>query len=301
MRIVEVYKNNGLAGLFKRGSEKVLRGTGNSLVRAADRLNGPAPLAADDRRLLDRNRVFKDRHQGRRCFILVNGPSLATQDLAPLASEVTFVTNNFWKHEILGRWQPTYYCLADPQFFNGSEEMVSLLHALAARVHDSSFFVRLRGAKEFLAERPLLPPERVYYLATQGSIGEVELSDVELTDHIPGPRNVGILGIMLAIYMGCSPIYLLGFDHDWLANRGMSGHFYSDPKTQRERSAPAPSGFATWSYRALMEYQLELWKGYEKLSQLAIQKGIRILNATNGGFLDVYERADYSKALTGDE
>jgi hypothetical protein len=297
MKIVEVYRNNGLTGLFKRSSEKVLRSTGNRLVRTADKLIGPAPLSDSDRQLLNRNRVFREKHRGQRCFILANGPSLATQDITPLEGEVTFVTNNFYKHEVLDRWQPTYYALADPHYFDGSEKMAVMLRGIAARAHGSSFFVRLKGAKEVLATQPLLPPERAYYLALAGNIAEAELSDVDLADYLPGPRNVGVLCLMLAIYMGCSPIYLLGFDHDWLANRGRSGHFYGAPAPQGNKEAQPPTGYDAWSYRMIMEYQLELWKGYEKLSQLAIQKGIRILNATNGGFLDVYERVDYAQVV----
>jgi len=50
---------------------------------------------------------------------------------------------------------------------------------------------------------------------------------------------------------------------------------------------------ADWSYRHLMECQLVGWKAYENLARLAELKGIKIYNATDGGFLDVYERANY--------
>ena len=68
--------------------------------------------------LLERNEVFRNRHQGQRCFVIGNGPSLKTQDLAPLANEITLVTNTFHIHPLVGdNWQPSYYFLSDPQYF----------------------------------------------------------------------------------------------------------------------------------------------------------------------------------------
>jgi hypothetical protein len=46
-----------------------------------------------------------------------------------------------------------------------------------------------------------------------------------------------------------------------------------------------------------MECQLTGWKGYENLQDFAVQSNIQIFNATNGGFLDVYERADYNSLV----
>ena len=52
-----------------------------------------------------------------------------------------------------------------------------------------------------------------------------------------------------------------------------------------------------WSYRHLMECQLVGWKAYENLLRLADQNNIKIINATDGGFLDVYERAHYQEIV----
>jgi hypothetical protein len=48
-----------------------------------------------------------------------------------------------------------------------------------------------------------------------------------------------------------------------------------------------------------MESQLILWTGYEKLRDLAEAEGCQIINATNGGFLDVFDRADYEAVMRG--
>ena len=43
-----------------------------------------------------------------------------------------------------------------------------------------------------------------------------------------------------------------------------------------------------------MKANLSLWKNYRSLHRIAEAKGIKILNATNGGYLDVFDRIDYA-------
>src|SRR4051794_30859438 len=52
-------------------------------------------LLRDYGQVLKRNEIFRNRHKGKSCFVLGNGPSLKNQDLAPLVNELTFVTNTF--------------------------------------------------------------------------------------------------------------------------------------------------------------------------------------------------------------
>ena len=100
--------------------------------------------------------------------------------------------------------------------------------------------------------------------------------------------------------MGCSPIYLMGLDHDWLAHRGQDTHFFSGRSIENHETA---TGELCTPYDADMQALWKLWQGYRKLKSLAEARGIRILNATAGGFLDVFERLDYKSlfgpALTG--
>ena len=104
--------------------------------------------------------------------------------------------------------------------------------------------------------------------------------------------SVSQLCIMAAMYMGCSQIYLLGLDHDWLSHKGENSHFYNG-HGGLEKNADFKPQLSDWSYKFLMECQLTLWRGYEKLKEMADLRGISIINATNGGFLDVFERVDY--------
>jgi hypothetical protein len=113
----------------------------------------------------------------------------------------------------------------------------------------------------------------------------------DLAGIVPGGRAVTQLAIMAAMFMGCSPIYLLGLDHDWLSRRGAHLTFYNEKVVSTERSLD------DWRYGDLMESVLVIWRGYVAIFKVALRENIRIINATRGGFLDVFERADYDSIV----
>ncbi len=276
-------------------SQRAFRIAGAALLRAGD-VVGPRPkLSGEEQKLLMRNNRFKNRHQNQRCFVIGTGPSLQTQDLRPLADEVTFTLSAFWKHPIVETWQPTYYCFSDPLTFDGSAIMKEFFANVGHRVPDTTFFVPV-AAHEVIERQSLLPPKQTYHLAFNGDLSTQDVSDLDLTSFIPGVMNVAQLCIMLAIYMGASPIYLLGLDHDWLAHQGETKHFYSGHAGLEEHPEVKPV-LRDWGYKFLMECQLAGWNAYERLSSLAVRQSISILNATGGGFLDVFPRVNYEEVL----
>ena len=115
--------------------------------------------------------------------------------------------------------------------------------------------------------------------------------DIDLTQLLPQVQSTSQLALELAIYMGCNPIYLLGMDHDWLAHRGIDRHFYSGKTV--ENHPIAHGDLSKDAYKYELESCLKLWQIYEKMKLIADKKGIKIYNATDGGFLDVFPRVDY--------
>lgn len=237
-----------------------------------------------------RNRETLGCQEGRRCFVIGNGPSLRRQNLQLLKSEITFVSNGFWKHSVIEYWQPSYYCFADPLIFTGATVMNSFFEQMMRRIKYSQFFVPY-DAKNIIESYGLLPADKTRYVKFKGSLGQDELSNLDLTGSMPGVINVIQLAIMAALYMKCSPIYLIGLDHDWLSHRGDDTHFYDGPTVNGYTSNLA---LGQYSYKHLMQCQLILWNGYEKLRAYADGQGIEIINATDGGFLDVFRRINFS-------
>jgi hypothetical protein len=250
--------------------------------------------------LLKRNEPFRNRHQGKRCFVIGNGPSLKKQDLSLLADEITLVTNSFYVHPIVGdSWQPGYYFLSDPQYFDGTADFTDEFAAISSKIKSAPLFVP-SYAHAFLTQSNGLPATRTYYVA----VGAVRLEHTnelpDFTTVTPGVQTVVQLAIMAAMFMGCSPIYLLGLDHDWLSHGGEDLHFYSDA----EADAQPDGHVGPWTYLSLMGAMTTMWQVYVMLKKVADAAGIEIVNCTHGGFLDVFKRVRYEnvvgeKPLTG--
>lgn len=247
--------------------------------------------------MVARNSVFKDKHKGRRCFVIATGPSLKTQDIAPLGNEITFVMSGFWKHTVTEHWQPNYYCLSDPIYFDGSETMKKFFESLTEQCPASTFFAPL-FAREVIREQQLLPEDRTYLVAFGSDLDQCEIKDLDFAKSIPSAMTVSQFCLMAAMYMGCSPIYLLGFDHDWLSHRSTHRHFYDGLGGLEAHPQVLPE-LKDHSYKVVMECALVIWRGYEALLELARRKGIRIFDATDGGFLDVFEPANYEELVLG--
>jgi hypothetical protein len=290
------YRTSQLYGWPFYAARKLLRGGARRMQRAADALsrreNYPSPFFS--RPLLPANAKLKDAHRGRRCFIIGNGPSLKSQDLTPLAGEITIVMNGFLHHPVMERYQPTYYCLADPCYFDRSASSDEFLDRLVGQVTQSHFVVPYAGASQMIEERRV-PPERISFVTFAGILASSGLPSLDFTRPIPSITTCAEMAMLLALHAGCSPIHLLGFDHDWLAHRGLYTHFY--PQKTLENHAVAHGDLGKYPYGVVIESTLKVWRGYEVIRAFADARGQRIVNCTAGGFLDVFERESYEDVI----
>jgi len=273
-----------------------LRRTGALLADLADRayFRAQPKLLPAEKDLLKQNEKLRNLHKGQRCFVIGNGPSLAHQDLTPLGPEITFVMNAFWKHPILGEWQPSYFCFADRIWHDGSEAVRKSFESTRARAHPVRYLFPLEG-KQVLERDDLLPVESTSFFAFQSQPLGLSVDDTfDLTRPIPFPFSVSQLAIMAAMFMGCTPIYLMGLDHDWLAHRGQDTHFFSGRSLENHETA---TGELNYAYDVEIAAIGKLWRGYRKLNSLAETHGIQIFNATEGGFLDVFERVKFDSLI----
>lgn len=277
-------------------ARKAMRTVGRSLLRHADAmsLREKYTFASNFGPLIPENEDLHNRHRGRRCFVIGNGPSLVKQDIAPLAGEVTFAMNGFLRHPLVRHVRPTYYLFADGVLFDGSPQCDQFMAEVRSAVTDSTFIAPYTYGQN-VARRGLLPLDRTRFVAYAGMLRTATLRTLDLTRPVPGVINCAQLAIMLAIAMRCSPIYLLGLDHDWLANRVHEGHFYSGKTIPNH--AVAHGDPQKWAYRDQMQATMDAWDGYLALRDYAERHGVEIVNCTAGGFLDVFPRAEYETVV----
>ncbi|MBR4909807.1 MAG: DUF115 domain-containing protein [Clostridia bacterium] len=222
---------------------------------------------------------IKDSHKGERCFIIGNGPSLTAEDLDKIADEFCFGVNRIYCIFENTKWRPKAYVSIDMDVIGDERENIKKVNAdykfinLNAKrqmgeVDGNTHFIYIKG--KFKIDR---------HGTAQTTVNEDLSKYISMTDNVTG------ICLQLAFYMGFSEIYLLGNDFNYpsmgkdSANseqnyfKGMKG------KTQVDFNAEANST----SFKTLRSY--------------AEAHSIRIFNATRGGRLEIFERADFDSVV----
>lgn len=243
--------------------------------------------------ILAKNAAMRGRHRGRRAFIIGNGPSIAHHDLGRLRDEITITVNQFQRHPQVEDLRPPYWMLADPLFWEKPQEhLVPILRKLLEAGIHTNLFCPLGGAQVLCSAPtgPLIDPH--FYTYGEHHAGT---DPIDFTRPIPHwGQNVIGPAIMLAFHLGCDPIYLIGCDHDFLKleKHSYEGALYGHGFESEPRPASDRFDWDTWSYAM----KRTLWE-YERLRDYAHLWGHRIYNATQGGYLEVFPRADFEAVL----
>jgi hypothetical protein len=239
--------------------------------------------------LISKNRSLRAAHAGRRCFIVANGPSLAAQDLLPMRDDVKITVTSFFKHPQARAVRPDYWVLADPYFWSEPDKYFKPQLELAQQAAVPTKLLVPTGGFACFAGAPLGPLIDLFFFHYDGNRG-ID-SPIDLTTGVPPfGQNVVMVCLMIAFYLGCNPIYLVGCDHDFMKTtrdeyEGMKvAHFYPG-------ALNAASEHLTWAqWSAAMQ---RMTFEYEQLRAYAERWGFQVFNATRGGCLEIFPRVEY--------
>lgn len=212
---------------------------------------------------------FHNIHDGRRCFVIGNGPSLRVEDLERLHqhNEICFASNKIYNCYGQCDWRPSYYVILDFFIFKNNYKQIREVS------NENSFykcFYNSAGMED-------IPNTNKYY--GKRDKDKMIFSD-DITKGIYSGLTVTYDMLQIAVYMGIKQIYLLGVDFNYIGKTAQDGnHFYIDSKK---------SNFQAGSF-----YREENLKAYQAARAYAEANGIEIFNATRGGALDVFERVDF--------
>lgn len=252
------------------------------------------PQIVERLQIVQANSQLKDRHVGQRCFILATGPSIKDQPVRQLAGEHCIAVSNFFVHPDYRAIRPRYHCIAPFHAPITEEGWQDWLREASTATGDAEMFFGLRDLERNTRAGHFNQREK-HFLNFAGSLEQLEAHGVDLTRILPSPQSVTIMALYAAVYMGFKEIYLLGCDHDWILHLNSSTHFYDESQHALNRG-----GYNEWFAPGLDTYfkdYLSLWKQYRTLGQIAERRGVRIVNATRGGLLDVFPRAQFESLL----
>lgn len=233
----------------------------------------------------DRIVTLKDCHKGKRCFVIGNGPSLTPEDLSKLKDEYTFAANRIFYMFGKTDWRPTYYCAQDSVVI---DDIISDLPKVA-EVCQKMFLISdcYKQASEELKSNPNV----LFFIAKYVSAHKERLFSDEVEKYVSGGGSVTYAAIQLAAYMGFSEIYLIGVDHSYAATSfkdnkvsasDVSASYFDGMPSNIKMTKPNPDN-ATVSFMKAKEHCDAI--------------GVKIMNATRGGKLEVFPRVKLEDIL----
>lgn len=223
---------------------------------------------------------YHNLYQGKRCFIIGNGPSLRVEDLEKLKGEITFGTHRIYTLFGNTSWRPSFYFAQDYRMIKEDCDSISEISSKEKFIGmiPSNKYPYIRGATfAHIILKPFYPEPP-------------EFSDNVSKEFYEG-MTVTYMCLQFAVYMGFTEIILLGVDHNYSVvlkadgtvqvNDGVKNHFSADVgHTEVNPNDNLPQLDKTGlAYIAANKY--------------AKEHGVKILNATRGGKLEAFERVDF--------
>lgn len=233
---------------------------------------------------------LKNTCKTKRCFILGNGPSLNINDLNLLINEDCFASNRIYDLYDKTIWRPKYYCIQDDKVIKAIKSNLKL----AVKNTEKAFLIY---NYKHLYKDDILKDERVNlffqpYISTWRKNNKLDEGCVPFSNDISkGIFNGGSIiypMIQIAVYMGYKEIYLLGVDHNYILNsKGLVDSKLSYCK-----------GIKAIDMKKQYKPALELCEfAFREAKKYCENNNIKIMNATRGGKLEVFDRIDLDLLL----
>jgi hypothetical protein len=215
---------------------------------------------------------LKDQHQGKRCFILGNGPSLRQTDLTRLRGEYTFGLNRIYLLFPELGFPTTYLVTVNPLVIDQCAPELAAVPSL-------KFF-------PWTSRRHIFSAAETVYIRTHCAKPHFS---THADQSIWSGATVTFVAMQLAYHMGFSEVILLGVDHSFTTQ--------GKPHTAVVSEGDDPDHFAPNYFGKGFKWQLPDLETSEIAYQMAGQAfeadGRKITDATLGGKLTIFPKVDY--------
>ena len=224
--------------------------------------------------------AYRNSHQGERCFIIGNGPSLRQTDLSRLKGEFTFGLNRIYlMFPELGFTTSCLVVVNELVIGQSGAEMLAL---------PIPKFLTWRARRHTPAGRSFRQDQSLMYLDTDFT-GQENFSG-EATRRLFEGNTVTYAAMQLAFFMGFQEAILVGVDHNYVTQ--------GKPNQAVISSGDDPNHFAPNYFGKGYKWQLPDLEGNERAYRLArkayAEAGRRLVDATVGGKLAVFTKVDYN-------
>jgi hypothetical protein len=234
------------------------------------------PFSKENRQRLEQ---FQNIHQGERCFILANGPSLKETDLNMLDKEVTFGLNRIYLLFDQIEFRPTYFVTINELILEQfSQEISNLDMPKFLNWNRRRYYVKNQNNTTFLKSKMVL----------------TDSFSKDITRPIVMGATVTFVALQLAYYMGFQKVILIGLDHSYKEKGIPSETEVRKEEVDHSHFHPQyfPKG-VKWQPPDLLRSEIEF-----ELARKAFEAdGREIVDATINGKCQVFEKVNYLSLL----
>ena len=274
-----------------------------NVVFFLDKMRNRSLLAVKD------NIKFKDIHKNQRCFILGNGPSLKEEDLSLLGDEIVFTVNQASRNPQFGCLRSNYHFWSDPNFFkidtDKSEdlELLQTMQSVADDNHDLQCFFPVKQM-DFVQRHGIDQKLHVNYYSSGLFLYDGYSKKIDYTKCVISFGTVVQWCITMAVYMGCTEIYLLGCDNtsiittvkSFLHNNDDNDYSYEISENEKKRMENL---LKDHSLEAFLHSYLRTLQDYRMLYAYCCKYGIRLINCSSETVIDSIPRMRLTDVING--
>ena len=226
---------------------------------------------------------LRDKYEGKRCFIVGNGPSLTIEDLDKLKGEHCFAFNKIYEVFDKTDWRPEFYMVLDNDVIKTT---ATHIEKVRAKFKILNVMGKVVGLKE--DDSTIFFCSYGWYRIREFAYKKKHISK-DISQYISLNFTVTCAAIETAIYLGFKEIVLVGIDNSF--SRWIDGKGVVHNKDVENYRLTSPHQFQSLCYLDAVNSCYRCYCDY------AQKNNIKILNATKGGSLEVFERIDLDKAL----
>ena len=272
-KLVNLSKKNTLLGAFIRAFCRIAL----FCVSAWNEVTGLLRTIGIHGNTYESLKSYKNKYDGKRCFIIATGPSLTISDMEALKDEYTFGMNSIIKVYDKTSFRPSFYGIQDHIVYKSLENEIQKYY----KGHDNAF-ISDRIMWHFKVDKKwnIFPLNMSYHAYRRWFKDDffVKFSDNIYRRTYSG-FSITYTMIAIAVYMGFKEIYLIGADCSF--HPGQKMHFAEHGVVDTQIDSAQQRNIA----------------GYVKAKEYADAHGIKINNATRGGELEVYPRVNLDDIL----
>lgn len=231
--------------------------------------------SASGRRMKAQMAEYRGRHVGERCVIIGNGPSLNETDLSLLKSETTFGLNRIYLMQDRLGFLPTYHAVVNTLVVEQcAAELASVGRPLFSTAPN----------RELLADAP----RAIFLNQLEGPSFSTDASH-----GVWEGTTVTYVALQLAYYMGFETVVLVGVDHNFTTTGPANKAIVSDGADPNHFDPNYFGRGFRWHLPDLETSEI----AYGLARQAFEADGRRVIDATTGGRLTVFPKADLAAAL----